>query len=37
MGARPAGVLTGFWYAGLLVLILYYCLLPSGQFRYAHW
>ena len=37
MDRRVAGVATGLWYAVLVVLVLYYVLLPAGQFRYAHW
>ncbi len=37
LGARLAGLLTALWYLGLLLLVLYYVLLPSGPFRYAHW
>ncbi|WP_161787223.1 hypothetical protein [Hymenobacter sp. IS2118] len=36
-GVKVAGILTGFWYVGLIVLVLYYVLLPNGQFRYANW
>lgn len=34
---RAAGFLTACWYVLLLLLIMYYANLPSGQFRYAHW
>lgn len=34
---RIAGLLTAGWYAVLVLLVLYYIMLPNGQFRYAHW
>lgn len=36
VGGRAAGVLCAVWYAGLIMLVIYYSFEPQAEFNYLN-